>query len=135
MCSSEQKADKEPKTEREEEKKIPQAHYGTNNPSHLRGDGRASWTDSQPVDLWQRPEVRLRGEGPPITHGWKHHKAASDCQEKYHKRKKQLRRERGKERKKSTQKKQRAEQRVICIFWPRFSRSYCAFFSAGVRRR
>lgn len=81
---------------RKKKKKIPEAHYGTNNPSHLRGDGRASWTDSQPVDLWKRPEVRLRGEGPPITHGWKHHKAASDCQEKYHKRKKQLRRERKK---------------------------------------
>lgn len=106
-------------------KKIPEAHYGTNNPSHLRGDGRASWTDSQPVDLWQRPEVRLRGEGPPITHGWKHHKAASDCQEKYHKRKKQLRRER----KKIPPKRGRERSRELFAFFGRGSAARTVRFS------
>lgn len=64
--------------------KVPEAHDGTNNPSHVWGTAEpAGPFPSQPVDLWQRPEVRLRGEVLPSLRGGNTADAAtSDCQEK-----------------------------------------------------
>lgn len=53
---------KETKMKRETERSVSEGHYETNNPSHPEKTAGASWTASQPVDLWQRAEVRLKGE-------------------------------------------------------------------------
>lgn len=80
------------------QRKVPQAHYGTNNPSPVWGmvepTGRLP---SQPVDLWQRPEVRLRGEVLPSLRGGNFADAAtSHCQKKIPQKKEQFRPNRGK---------------------------------------
>lgn len=54
--------DKETKMKREMERNVSEGHYETNNPSHPEKTAGASWTASQPVDLWQCAEVRLKGE-------------------------------------------------------------------------
>lgn len=80
-CLFKQAAHTAPKTE---SKKLPSAHYGTNNPSHVWGmEEPTGRLPSQPVDLWQRPEVRLRGEFLPSLRGGNFADVAtSHCQEK-----------------------------------------------------
>lgn len=70
--------------QRQKAKKIPSAHYGTNNPSHVWGMAEPTGRlPSQPVDLWQRPKVRLRGEFLPSLRGGNFADVAtSHCQEK-----------------------------------------------------
>lgn len=80
------------------QRKVPQAHYGTNNPSPVWGmvepTGRLP---SQPGDLWQRPEVRLRGEVLPSLRGGNFADVAtSHCQKKIPQKKEQFRPNRGK---------------------------------------